>query len=221
VRTLLVHPRRWSEPERAGRLLALDAEPRLRLLRAFEAPADTRLDALGLGGERVYALAPGVAPQAACEPADEIGRGGWTFASTGTDPRAVSDGDPATSWRTPRQQLPADRLRVRLPRPESIAAVVLERRAAAEFGRDLNLGLETPVGTWTRVPWADGPAERWTEVAELLARPRQPRQVLRVVPPVESQAVRVVVGGDPDRPQQANGWPPWSVSELRLYRACR
>jgi hypothetical protein len=221
VHTLVVHPRRWSEPERAARLLALDREPRLRLLHSFEAPVAARLDALGMGTERVYALAPGAAPQPACEPADEIDREGWTFASTGTDPRAVADGDPATSWRTPRQQLPADRLRVRLPRPETIAAVVLERRAAAEFGRDLAVGLETPVGTWARVPGADGPAARWAELAELLARPRQPRQVLRVVPPVESQAVRVVVGGDPDRPQQANGWPPWSVSELRLYRACR
>ena len=112
-------------------------------------------------------------------------------------------------------------MRVGLARPEPIAAVVLERQAAAEFGRDLTLGVETPAGTWARVARADGPAERWAEVAQLLARPRQPRQVLRVVPPVEAQAVRVVVGGDPDRPRLANGWPPWSVSELRLYRSCR
>jgi hypothetical protein len=219
IRTLVVHPLLWSEHEREERLAALAANPRLRLLERFADPPDPRFAALGLGEERVYRLEaedpPGPRP---CAPADELPRDGWRFASSGRKkPELVRDGDRRTAWFTRIPQRPDDFLQVTLPRPDTVAAVAIEMYYPhEEFPRNLALWASDDIQSWRRLPYADGPEERWGLLEELQHRPREARLVLRITPQtVRSLSLRI------GRREQEDAWPQWSVPELRLFRDCR
>jgi hypothetical protein len=217
IHTLVVHPRVWPDEERAARMAALDAHPRLRLLRTFDEAPPPGGQALGLGGERVYALGPGPPAVAPCAPADEVPRAGWTLSSTGVnkEDRAV-DGDPRRAWFTALPQRPGDRLDAVLPAPETISAVAIDLHYPFdEFGRNLVVLLRDESGAWRRVPWADGPEERWEAVRDLVERPQSARMVLRIAPQ-RASGVRLMVGYREEDP----AWPRWSVPELRIYRRC-
>jgi hypothetical protein len=218
IRTVVVHPRIWEPAERAQRLAAVEAEPRLALQRRFDDVPPARYTALGLGEERVYELRQGPAPAVPCSPEDEVSRENWQLASTGVNkPDRVRDGERSTAWFTARPQRPGDRLDVDLGRVETIAAVTLDvGYPHEEFGRNLVLALGAPEGPWRRLPYADGPAERLATLDDLLERPRQARLTLRF----ERQAanrVRLMIGPQEEEP----AWPRWAIPELRVYRSCR
>jgi hypothetical protein len=217
IRTLVVHPRMWPQGERARRLAELDGHPRLSLLRAFDGAVPSSAAALGLGEERVYALAAGPPPLAPCRPADEIPRAGWSLSSTGVNqPQRALDGDAARAWFTARPQRPGDRLEVALPTPDTMAAAVIDLHYPFdEFGRNLVMLVREEEGPWARVAYADGPEERWETVRDLVERPQAARMVLRI-PPRRVSAIRVMVGYREEDP----AWPRWSVPELRLFRRC-
>jgi hypothetical protein len=218
IHTVVVHPLLWSADERRERLAAIEAQPRLALVQRFEDILPAEHAALGLGEERVYRLGPGPAPVPPCVPADEIPRQGWRFAGSGVNkPERTLDGDRRTAWFTARPQHSGDYLEVELARPETVAAIALEAGYPYdEFPRNLVLLLRGPEGPPARVPWDDGPEERWAQLDELVHHPAQARLVLRFAPQVAS-AARLMVGWREDDP----AWPRWSVPELRLYRACR
>jgi hypothetical protein len=218
LRTLVVHPRTWDEPERTDRLRAIAAEPRLGLRQSFDHVPAPRFSALGLGEERVYALGPGMMPARPCEPEGELPRSGWRLDSTGVNkPERAVDGDARTGWMTALPQRPGDRLEVDLGRTETMAAIALGiGYPHEEFGRNLVLIVDAGDGAWKRVPYPDGPAERLATLSDLLDRPREARMVLRIEPqPV--RRLRVMVGLREEDP----AWPRWSVAELRLFAACR
>jgi hypothetical protein len=152
-----------------------------------------------------------------CVPAGELARGDWTLAALGlNDPEAVRDGDRRTAWITSRPQRPGQRLDVTLGSPQTLAAAALDLYYPFdEFPRGLKL-LSWEAGAWTRVEFADGPAERWATLEELLTRPKDARMVLRFAPRTLTR-LRLAIGGRRGDP----AWPRWSVSELRLYRDCR
>jgi hypothetical protein len=217
IRTLVIHPGQWAEGERAERLAALDGHPRLVLRRSFEDAPSARVSALGLGRERVYELLPGAPAAPPCAPADEIARAGWALDSSGVNkPERAIDGDAATAWFTAQPQRPGERLEVALPAPETVAAVAVDLAYPFdEFGRNLVLLVRGEEGPWRRVPYADGPEERWDTVRALVDRPRQARMVMRIAPE-RMRAVRLMVGYREEEP----AWPRWSVHELRLFRRC-
>jgi hypothetical protein len=217
LRTVVVHPRVWPEPERGRRLAALEAEPRLAWRRSFDAVPDERFAALGLGEERVYALSPSGVPAAPCAPDGELPRQGWTLSSTGVNkPERVTDGDAATAWMTAIPQRPGDKLEVDLGRTETLAAVALDiGYPHEEFGRNLVLALDAGEG-WQRVAYADGPGERLAVLDALLQTPRAARLVLRFAPQ-PARRLRLMVGLREEDP----AWPRWSVPELRLFARCQ
>ncbi|HEX6739848.1 MAG TPA: hypothetical protein VF310_16340, partial [Vicinamibacteria bacterium] len=218
IHTLVVHPLLWSADERRERLAAIEAQPRLTLVRRFDDVVPAEHAALGLGEERVSRLQAGPATVPPCVPADEIPRQGWRAAGSGVNkPERATDGDRRTAWFTARPQHSGDYLEVELARPETVAAAALDAGYPYdEFPRNLVLLLREPQGTLARVPWDDGPEERWDQIEELVHRPAQAQQVLRFAPRAVS-AVRLMVGWREDEP----AWPRWSVPELRLYRECR
>lgn len=217
LRTVVVHPRIWDEGERTARLAAVEAEPRLVLRRSFDHVPPPRFAPLGLGEERVYALAAGAPPARPCAPAGELPREGWTFSSTGVNkPERVADGDGRTAWMTAIPQRPGDRLEVDLGRTETLAAVALDiGYPHEEFARNLVLAVEAGEG-WRRVAYADGPAERLATLDALLVRPREARMVLRFEPQ-PARSLRLMVGLREEDP----AWPRWSVPELRLFARCQ
>jgi hypothetical protein len=215
--TVVVHPRIWPEAERPARLAAVASEPRLALRQSFDHVPPPRFTALGLGDERVYALAPGPAPPPACVPERELPRDAWTLSATGVNkPERVLHDDPRTAWMTGIPQRPADRLEVDLGRTETVAAAALDiGYPHEEFGRNLVLAVDAGEG-WRRVAYADGPAQRVATLNDLLQRPREARMVLRI----EAQPVRrlrLMVGLREEDP----AWPRWSVPELRLFARCQ
>lgn len=215
IRTLVVHPRAWVDPAlREQRLAALEAEPRLHLVRAFtDAPA-ARYTALRLGEERVYRLdaQPGTE---ACRPDDEIPRSGWTASSTVGDSDNAIDSDPRTAWRTQTPQRPGDFLEVEFPETQTIAAVALDfAYPYSEFPRDLQLRTRID-SKWERVHYEDGGAARWATVQALLERPREARIVLRMEPR-SARAIRLSLGAESDA-----AWPAWAIPEVRAFRECR
>ena len=219
IDTVVVHPRVWADPQRAARVQAVDAHPRLRLVEAFAGAPDPRFTALGLGEERVYRLtgAPPALPPP-CAPADPIPREGWMLSSSGVNKEdRVRDGDRRTAWHTAQPQRPGDYLEVRLPHVETVAAVGLGLYYPYdELPRNPVVVEEGEDGRRRRVDVADGPAERRAVLDALLERPREAEWALRL-PPGPARAVRIQVGwreGDPS-------WPAWSVPELQLYRSCR
>lgn len=219
IDTVVVHPRVWSEDERAARLQALDAQPRLRLLQAFAGAPDARFSALALGDERVYRLAgPAVAWPSPCAPADPIPREGWTLSSSGINKEdRARDGDRRTAWHTALPQRPGDYLEVRLPDVDTVAAVGLALDYPYdELPRNPVVVVEGEDGARRRMEVADGPAERRAVLDALLTRPREAEWALRF-PPVRARAVRVQVGWREEDPS----WPAWSASELQIYRSCR
>jgi hypothetical protein len=218
VRTLVVHPLMWADGERTRRLAELDGHPRLALVRAFGASPSEAATSLGLGDERVYSLRPGPAPVRPCAPMDEIPRDGWAVSSTGINLAARAlDGDPARRWFTALPQRPGDRLEVALAAPETVAAAAIDLHYPFdEFGRNLVLAVREGTGAWRRVPYADGPEERWETVRDLVERPHAARMVLRLAPPQQLTGMRVMVGYREEDP----AWPRWSVPELRLFRRC-
>ena len=218
LRTVVVHPWAWDDGERASRLAAVEAEPRLRLLRAFDAVPPERFAPLRLGEELAYALAPATLPPPPCAPAGELPRQGWAVSGSGVNkPERVLDGDPETSWMTAIPQRPGDRLEVDLGRPQTVAAVAVAiGYPHEEFGRNLAIVVDAGDGAWVRVPWADGPAERLAALDDLIERPREARMVLHIGPrPV--RRLRLIVGWREEDP----AWPRWAVPELSLYSSCR
>ena len=217
LRTVVVHPRIWDVAERPDRLAAVAGETRLALRQAFDQVPAERFAALGLGEERVYALAPGAPPAPPCAPQGELAREAWTLSGTGVNkPDWIVDGDARTAWRTAVPQRPGDRLEVDLGRVETVAAVALDiGYPHEEFGHNLVVAVDDGEG-WRRVPYADGPAERLATLDDLLQRPREARMVLRIEPqPV--RRLRLMVGLREEDP----GWPRWSIPELRMFGRCR
>jgi hypothetical protein len=217
LRTVVVHPRIWDEAERSGRLAAVAGEPRLIPRQSFAHVPPPRFSALGLGEERVYALAPGDAPAPPCVPDAELPRDAWTLDGTGVNkPERVRDGDPRSPWMTAIPQRPGDRLEVDLGRKETVAAAALDiGYPHEEFGRNLVMLVDAGEG-FRRVAYADGPAERLATLDDLLRRPREARMVLRIEPqPV--RRLRLMVGFREEDP----AWPRWSVPELRLFGRCQ
>ena len=220
IATLVVHPLVWeAEPDRVRRLAALEADPRVHLLRRFEDRPPGRYETLQLGEERVYRLDPApTAGPSPCQPAREVARRGWSFRSTGiARPELAIDGDPRTGWYTRAPQQPGDRLEVTLPQQETLAAITIRMwYPHTEFARNLILVTRPDAGEWRRAAYADGPQERGEVIQELVTRPREARLVLRFAPqPVRS--FRLAVGW---REQDAS-WPAWTVAELQAYRECR
>jgi hypothetical protein len=219
VDTIVIHPRVWADPQRAARVQAVDAHPRLRLAQAFAGALDPRFSALALGDERVYRLTgppPALTPP--CVPADPVPRDGWTLSSSGVNKEdRVRDGDRRTAWHTAQPQRPGDYLEVRLPQVETVAAVGLGLYYPYdELPRNPVVAVEGEDGGRRRVDVADGPAERRAVLEALLERPREAEWALRF-PPIPARAVRIQVGWREEDPS----WPAWSVPELQLYRACR
>lgn len=217
VHIIVVHPRLWPEGDRGARVAALDAHPRLSLLRAFDEAPPPGGEALGLGGERVYRLGAGPPAAPPCAPVDEVPRGGWSLASTGVnkEDRAV-DGDPRRAWFTALPQRPGDRLDVILPAPDTVSAIAIDLHYPFdEFGRNLVVLLRDEAGAWRRAAWADGPEERWETVRDLVQHPQAARTVLRIAPQ-RASGVRLMVGYREEDP----AWPRWSVPELHLFRRC-
>jgi hypothetical protein len=166
----------------------------------------------------VYRLAPAAPARPPCEPEEAIDRTAFTVTASGEGTAAwAADGDPRTAWQTARPQQPGDRVELRLAAPEPVAAVVLGLGYPFdEFARNLVLMVDDETDGWRRVPYADGPEERWATLRELLDRPRSARLVLRTEPR-RVKAVRLMVGWREDDPSL----PRWRVPELALYRTCR
>jgi len=217
LRTVVVHPRVWEEAERAARLQAVAAEPRLAFRRSFDAVPPPRFAPLGLGEERVYALARAAPPPPPCAPRDEIARQGWTVSATGVNkPERVLDGDPATAWMTEIPQRPGDRLEVDLGAAQEVAAVTLDiGYPHEEFGRNLVLSADEGTG-WQRLEYADGPAEQVETLQQLLEQPRTARMALRIAPRTVRR-LRLMVGAREEDP----AWPRWAVPELRVFARCQ
>ena len=219
IDTVVVHPRVWGEEERAARLAALEAQPRLHLVQSFPGAPDARFSALALGDERVYRLTAPPSPlPSPCAPSEPLPREGWTLSSSGINKEdRARDGDRRTAWHTALPQRPGDFLEVRLPEVENISGVGLALDYPYdELPRNPVVVVEGEDGTRRRMEIADGPAERLAVLDALLARPREAEWTLRF-PTVAARAVRIQVGFREEDPS----WPAWSVSELQLYRACR
>ena len=216
------HDRR--APARVRRRRPRGAAGRRRRGAAAHAPAVVRrtspaerFAALGLGDERVYALAPAARPSAPCVPRDEIPREGWTVSATGVNkPDRVATATRTRAWMTDIPQRPGDRLEVDLGRTETVAAVALDiGYPHEEFGRNLVLAVDDGRG-WQRVPTPTVPPNALATLDDLLQRPREARMVLRVEPrPV--RRLRLLVGLREEDP----AWPRWSVPELRLFARCQ
>jgi hypothetical protein len=219
LRTIVVHPYVWSADERRVRLAAVETEPRLRLVRSFDDRMPARLAAFGLGEERIYALAPAAAGPPPCAPVDALDRSGWTLSASGeSDPELVRDGETRTAWRTAQPQRPGDRLEVRLAAPDTVSAVSLAMAYPFdEFPRNLVLLVDDEAEGWQRVPYADGPEERWQTIQDLLQRPRAASLVLRLPESRRVRGVRLMIGLREEDPS----WPRWRVPEVALFRACR
>ena len=217
LRTVVVHPRVWEEAERPARLAAVAAEPRLVPQASFTGAPPPRFDALGLGGEQVYALTPAPRPPPPCTPGAELPREGWTLSGTGVNkPERALDGDARTAWMTGIPQRPGDRLELDLGGLREVAAVALDiGYPHEEFARNLVLAADDG-GGWQRVEYADGPAERRETLESLLERPREARMVLRF-PPRPVRRIRLMVGLREEDP----AWPRWAVPELRLFAECQ
>ncbi len=236
VRTILVHPWLWPEPERTARLAELEATPRLKLEATFAGRPDERFARLRLGDERAYRLLPGAASATPpCTPDDELPRQTLRLdyrRGTVRAPRSVwlerrlmrvnwrpewaADGNRETTFSTDRPQQPGDRLEALLARPDVVAAARLELGARfAEFPRGLGVIAEDPDGRRDWVSYEDGPDERWADLASFLERPAEAALTLRFPPRAVRRLVFMVRGAP--RPEA----PPWSVAELRLFRRCR
>ena len=114
---VVLHPRVWTEEERAARVMAVDAQPRLRLLQSFAGAPDSRFSELALGDERVYRLTGPPSPlPSPCAPSDPLPRDGWTLSSSGINKEdRARDGDRRTAWHTALPQRPGDYFEVRFP----------------------------------------------------------------------------------------------------------
>jgi hypothetical protein len=219
IDTVVVHPRVWADEERAARWVAVEAQPRLRLVQTFAGAPDPRFSALALGDERVYRLTgPAPPPPRPCTPADPLPREGWTLSSSGVNKEdRVRDGDRRTAWHTAQPQRPGDYFEARLPDVDTVAAVGLALDYPYdELPRNPVVVVEDERGGRRRLEIADGPAERRAVLDALLERPREAEWVLRF-PPVPARAVRIQVGWR----EQDPSWPMWSVPELSLYGSCR
>jgi hypothetical protein len=219
IRTIVVHPYVWEEPDRAAQLAALEAEPRLRLVKRFDNVPEPRFASIGLGEERVYALVGQSPPsQPLCTPADELPREGWVFEHSGRKkPDLVRDNDRRTAWFTRIPQRPDDFFDVTLPRPETVAAVAIDLYYPhEEFPRNPLLFSSDDRETWRPIPYADGPAVRAALLDELLQKPRDAQMIFRIPPrTLRSLSIRI------SPREREDAWPQWSIPELRLYRACR
>lgn len=219
IRTLVIHPRLWSEPRRGEHLRVLDEDPRLRLVRRFEDTPAGAAPELGLGEERVYRIADtSAAAGDPCEPADELRREGWSFTHSGRKlPALVRDGNRRTAWFTHQPQRPGDFFQILLDAPRPIAAVAIDMAYPyEEFPRNLILEATVDGRTWQPWSFAHGLDERWQTLQELINTPRQARFIVRPTPQ-EVRGLRLSIANR----GWEDAWPQWSIPELRLYAACR
>ena len=177
VRTIVVHPRLWPEPERGRKLAALKTmRDEMRLAGVFPQLEGPDYERFGFGGEHVYTLDPSKAlttsdsasavstftlwtvtlpyPKTSAFPEMKSHRKNWTLRGSSAAPLEWAIGrDPRTKWETNRQ-IPGDNLTLNLGRTEPVAAVRITLGFPYErFPRHLVVRARTGGGTWRPFPY--------------------------------------------------------------------
>lgn len=219
VRTIVVHPELWPEPERGRKLAALKTmSDALRLTGVFPPLEGPDYQRFGFGGEHVYRL-EGKAPvvENLCVPGDEIMPEGWTLRGSSASPvEWAIDRNPATRWETARQ-IPGDSLTLNLGRTEPVAAVRLALGFPYEqFPRYLVVRSRIGAGVWRPFAYRDDLATKLELLETLVEDPAKAAFVLRFEPEQAGQ-LRFRVGGL----RYNYAIPGWSLPELYVYRSCR
>ena len=218
VRTIVVHPQLWPEPERGQKLAALKTMgDEIRLAGVFPQLEGPDYERFGFGGEHVYTLegdAP--VPEELCVPRDEITPQGWTLRGSSAAPvEWAIDRDPRTKWETDRQ-IPGDSLTLNLGRTEPVAAVRLNLGFPYErFPRHLVVRARTGAGPWRPFSYRDDLATKLELLQTLVENPFEAAFVLRFTPE-EAGQLRFRVGGQ----RYEYAIPGWSLPELFVYRSC-
>ncbi|MGH9461258.1 MAG: hypothetical protein ACRD1X_08565 [Vicinamibacteria bacterium] len=218
VRTIVVHPELWPEPERGRRLAALKTMgDEMRLTGVFPHLEGPDYQRFGFGGEHVYTL-QGAPPEVEdlCEPRDEITTEDWAVLGSSAVPAEWAiDRDPRTRWETDRQ-IPGDSLTLNLGRTEPVAAVRLALGFPYEqFPRYLGVRARTGDGAWRPFPYRDDLATKLELLRALVENPSDAAFVLRFEPE-EAGQLRFRVGGQ----RYDYAIPGWSLPELYVYRSC-
>ena len=219
IRTIVVHPELWPEPERGRRLAALKTMgDEMRLAGVFPPLEGPDYQRFGFGGEHVYTL-QGDPPEIEdlCVPEDEIAPEGWTLLGSSDVPTEWAiDRDPETRWETDRQ-IPGDSLTLNLGRTEPVAVVRVALGFPYErFPRYLGVRARTGDGAWRPFPYRDDLATKLELLRALVENPSAAAVVLRFEPE-EAGQLRFRVGGQ----RYDYAIPGWSLPELYVYRSCR
>ena len=218
VRTIVVHPRLWPEPERGRKLAALKTmRDEMRLAGVFPQLEGPDYERFGFGGEHVYTLdGDPTVPEDLCIPGDEITPQDWTLRGSSAAPLEWAiDRDPRTKWETNRQ-IPGDNLTLNLGRTEPVAAVRITLGFPYErFPRHLVVRARTGGGTWRPFPYRNDLATKLELLRALVENPSEAAFVLRFEPEQAGQ-LRFRVGGQ----RYDYALPGWSLPELYVYRSC-
>ena len=219
VKTVVIHPGVWEEPERGERLAQLKTFAGLQLSAIFPPLVGPQYKRFGLGGERVYRLEGEASPHPAqelCTPKDEIAPDNWTLKGSGEVPESLAiDRDSETAWKTD-GQLPDDYLLIDLGREETVAAAKLTfGYPYNEFPRHLVLRSGVEGEPFETVRYRDDLPTKFEMLESLRRKPQDAAITLRFEPR-QARRLRMRVGGQ----EYDYSLPDWQLRELFLYKSC-
>lgn len=218
VRTVVVHPRVWTEEERQERLDRIGDFP--QLVRRPRAPVSLAPSPLELGDEVYFELGRGSESPPLCAPSDEVPADGLVVFPMGEETGEneldrTLDREPATRWSSGADQSGWYGFQVQLRPARRLSAVAIET-PSDRFPRVWpSLEWRAPGGAWTSMPTEFSPDLAWETLRGQLDGSRTLRMVVRF-PPREVRAFRLIFPTRTPRPA-----PGFEIEELRAYGECR
>jgi hypothetical protein len=170
-----------------------------------------------MGDERIYRLISSARAESPCAPSNEMDRSAMTLNSNANGGlERLRDSDLQTSWSTVNPQRDGDWLEIAWPSPRVIAAIKMALGSRpSDFPIALRVETQAPSGTWEVRPESTPVASAIETLRQLATSDAQASITVRIES-IETRAVRLALGRDPERP----GWNPWSVAEIHLFSEC-
>jgi hypothetical protein len=213
VRFIVYHPR--MDPQSAAVVRRLERDPNYMFVQRFPS-AEPVAEALDLGEEVVFAVAPEVMPAAPPETAlVSVPRESWKLETSSDEgARLAVDGDPETSWSSGRPQEKGQFFEIDFGEEVEVARISMGFiYPYSEFPRLLSINGYHSSHRWRRLELEEDAWDRARMVERLVADPATATLDLDLVEPHKLEKIRLFIRAT----NLEDALPEWRIPEIWVF----